>query len=176
MKNLDPMGEKTVVIKSERSRKGTSNWNKERLQNYFTIQVQRDDFAENINRQSETPPHTVSVHTHKTEPYRSPPPFQIPIPKTTERERERETKREGEMGGAAQAMKRIPRIKFPQRHPKPSGSESEIQAPAKDGNATQTFFSGLKASTTLGGKASLQPKRTLVSNEEIEAILLGGCI
>ncbi|GMN31569.1 hypothetical protein TIFTF001_003319 [Ficus carica] len=76
------------------------------------------------------------------------------------------------MGGAAQAMKRIPRIKFPQRHPKPSGSESEIQAPAKDGNATQTFFLGLKASTTLGGKASLQPKRTLVSNEEIEAILV----
>ncbi|XP_015896082.1 uncharacterized protein LOC107429842 [Ziziphus jujuba] len=73
--------------------------------------------------------------------------------------------------GGAQALKRIPRIKFPQRHPKPSGSASEPQS-----NAAKTFFSGSEGSTTLGGKASLQPKRTPVSNEEIEAILLGGCI
>ncbi|PON45212.1 hypothetical protein PanWU01x14_260420 [Parasponia andersonii] len=78
--------------------------------------------------------------------------------------------------GGAQALKRIPRIKFPQRHPKPLGSASETQAPAKAGNAPHTFFSSSKASMTLGGKASLQPKRTPVSNEEIEAILLGGCI
>ncbi|PON69019.1 hypothetical protein TorRG33x02_260600 [Trema orientale] len=78
--------------------------------------------------------------------------------------------------GGAQALKRIPRIKFPQRHPKPTGSAPETQAPAKAGNAAHTFFSSSKASTTLGGKASLQPKRTPVSNEEIEAILLGGCI
>lgn len=31
-----------------------------------------------------------------------------------------------EMGGSAQALKRIPRIKFPQRHPKLSGSESML--------------------------------------------------
>ncbi|XP_024019451.1 uncharacterized protein LOC21384989 [Morus notabilis] len=81
------------------------------------------------------------------------------------------------MGGAAQALKRIPRIKFPQRHPKPTGSASEIQAPAKDGDHDiQAIFSSLKGSTSVGGKASLQPKRTPVSNEEIEAILLGGCI
>ncbi|XP_008239027.1 PREDICTED: uncharacterized protein LOC103337639 isoform X1 [Prunus mume] len=91
--------------------------------------------------------------------------------------------------GGAQAMKRIPRIKFPQRHPKPSdwicdisktpnGSESRVQAEPLAGDASHTFFSGSKASTTttLGGKASLQPERTPVSKEEIEAILLGGCI
>ncbi|XP_062074569.1 uncharacterized protein LOC133778604 [Humulus lupulus] len=76
--------------------------------------------------------------------------------------------------GGAQALKYIPRIKFPQRHPKPSGSASETQAPAK--TAALTFFSSSKASTSLGGKASLQPKRTPVTNEEIEAVLLGGCI
>jgi hypothetical protein len=35
-----------------------------------------------------------------------------------------------------------------------------------------SFFSGSNASTTLGGKASLQPKRTSVTNEEIEAVLV----
>lgn len=38
------------------------------------------------------------------------------------------------------------------------------------------FFSNLNTPKTIGGKASLQPKRTPVSNEEMEAILLGGCI
>ncbi|XP_021282465.1 uncharacterized protein LOC110415211 [Herrania umbratica] len=77
--------------------------------------------------------------------------------------------------GAAQAMKRIPRIKFPQRHPNPSGSGLQPQAGTKPGDGDLTFFSSSKAPTTVGGKASLQPKRTPVSNEEIEAILLGGC-
>jgi hypothetical protein len=35
-----------------------------------------------------------------------------------------------------------------------------------------SFFSGSNASTTLGGKASLQPKRSPVTNEEIEAVLV----
>ncbi|OMO79755.1 hypothetical protein CCACVL1_13440 [Corchorus capsularis] len=77
---------------------------------------------------------------------------------------------------AAQAMKRIPRIKFPQRHPNPSGSGLQSQAAAKSGDGGDiTFFSSSKVPATVGGKASLQPKRTPVSNEEIEAILLGGC-
>ncbi|GAB4857557.1 hypothetical protein Ancab_015465 [Ancistrocladus abbreviatus] len=79
-------------------------------------------------------------------------------------------------GGASQMMKRIPRIKFPQRHPKPSGSQP--QAPASD-DAVKAFVSrSATGSSTMSaaGKASLQPKRTPVSNEEIEAILLGGCI
>ncbi|KAH0975011.1 hypothetical protein GBA52_016910 [Prunus armeniaca] len=78
--------------------------------------------------------------------------------------------------GGAQAMKRIPRIKFPQRHPKPSGSESRVQAEPLASDASHTFFSGSKASTTttLGGKASLQPERTPLSKEEIEAILVCG--
>ncbi|KAL9434590.1 hypothetical protein CISIN_1g036429mg [Citrus sinensis] len=70
-----------------------------------------------------------------------------------------------------QALKRIPRIKFPQRHPKSSGSASQSQAGA---NVDPNNWS--KVSTTVGGKASLQPKRIPPSNEEIEAILLGGCI
>ncbi|XVF53080.1 hypothetical protein PTKIN_Ptkin05aG0070900 [Pterospermum kingtungense] len=75
--------------------------------------------------------------------------------------------------GAAQAMKRIPRIKFPQRHPKPYGSELQSQSAAKTGDGVDlTFFSSSKAPATVGGKASLQPKRTPVSNEEIEAVLL----
>ncbi|WCJ26519.1 hypothetical protein M5689_008327 [Euphorbia peplus] len=75
-----------------------------------------------------------------------------------------------------QALKRIPRIKFPQRHLKFSDSTSQTQLANSTENADQTFFSSLKPSMTLGGKASLQPKRTPISNEEIEAILLGGCI
>ncbi|XP_043715313.1 uncharacterized protein LOC122663738 isoform X2 [Telopea speciosissima] len=72
----------------------------------------------------------------------------------------------------AQAMKRIPLIKFPQRHPKPSASAA--------GGVHSTFFSKLGASgaptnTSAGGRASDQPKRTPVSDREIEAILLGGC-
>jgi hypothetical protein len=35
-----------------------------------------------------------------------------------------------------------------------------------------SFFSSSNASTTLGGKASLQPKRTPVTNEEIDAVLV----
>ncbi|XP_020230141.1 uncharacterized protein LOC109810939 [Cajanus cajan] len=77
--------------------------------------------------------------------------------------------------GGGQAMKRIPRIKFPQRHPNPSGSAPGTQASSSATDASITFFSSSKASTSLGGKASLQPKRTPMSNEEIEAILLGGC-
>ncbi|OAY56358.1 uncharacterized protein LOC110609807 [Manihot esculenta] len=78
--------------------------------------------------------------------------------------------------GGAQALKRIPRIKFPQRHLKSSGSASPSQEPSTTGHADLTFFSNSKAPSTVGGKASLQPKRTPPSNEEIEAILLGGCI
>ncbi|KAB1669218.1 hypothetical protein E1A91_A08G107700v1 [Gossypium mustelinum] len=88
--------------------------------------------------------------------------------------------------GAEQALKRIPRIKFPQRHPKPSpsGSISEIQATRKDGGVIGNFIARSRLSsdvpappsnTAVGGKASLLPKRTPVSEREIEAILLGGC-
>ncbi|KAL5167994.1 hypothetical protein HKD37_11G030252 [Glycine soja] len=73
--------------------------------------------------------------------------------------------------GAGQALKRIPRIKFPQRHPKPSGSAPEIQASSSTTDASLAFFKSSNASSSVGGKASLQPKRTPVSKEEIEAIL-----
>ncbi|CAK7335723.1 unnamed protein product [Dovyalis caffra] len=74
--------------------------------------------------------------------------------------------------GGAQALKRIPRIKFPQRHSsKSSGNGSQPQEALRAGNADQDFFSSMKVSTSVGGKASLQPKRTPISNEEIEAIL-----
>ncbi|XP_022156457.1 uncharacterized protein LOC111023342 [Momordica charantia] len=76
--------------------------------------------------------------------------------------------------GGAQAIKRIPRIKFPKRHPNPSGSTS--QTPSNLGVDDQVIFSTGNVLKTVGGKASLQPKRTPMSNEEIEAVLLGGCI
>ncbi|CAI0408694.1 unnamed protein product [Linum tenue] len=81
------------------------------------------------------------------------------------------------MAGVAQAMKRIPSIKFPQRRPNPStGSVTKMEEASSAANVVSNFFSSAKASNSLGGQASLQPKRTPVSNDEIEAILLGGCI
>ncbi|KAG9448284.1 hypothetical protein H6P81_014412 [Aristolochia fimbriata] len=78
-----------------------------------------------------------------------------------------------------QLLKRVPRIKFPQRHPKPAGSASETQS-ASAGAAEKNFSLSSEVpapprNTTVGGKASLQPKRTPVSEREIEAILMGGC-
>ncbi|CAN1743965.1 hypothetical protein LINPERHAP1_LOCUS1972 [Linum perenne] len=105
------------------------------------------------------------------------------------------------MAGEAQALKRIPRIKFPQRHLnrfsgilvylhiqftglrnfmlscirfRSSASKTEEASNAGTGNSS--FFSIANASKSVGGQASLQPKRSPVSNDEIEAILLGGCI
>ncbi|XAR70169.1 hypothetical protein NMG60_11026943 [Bertholletia excelsa] len=78
--------------------------------------------------------------------------------------------------GGAQAMKRIPRIKFPQRRPKPSGSTSQSQGSSTAGSSMQNLFvKSLSSTLTAAGKATEQPKRTPVSQEEIEAILLGGC-
>ncbi|XVF12964.1 hypothetical protein REPUB_Repub08aG0165900 [Reevesia pubescens] len=45
------------------------------------------------------------------------------------------------------------------------------QAANKTGDVDLAFFSSSKAPATVGGKASLQPKRTPLSNDEIEAIL-----
>ncbi|XP_018479121.1 uncharacterized protein LOC108850035, partial [Raphanus sativus] len=70
-------------------------------------------------------------------------------------------------------LKRIPRIRFPQRHLK--SSEGTKQQVENEGDTF--FFSNLNTpKTIIGGKASLQPKRTPVSTQEMEAILLGGCI
>ncbi|XP_047306871.1 uncharacterized protein LOC124910288 [Impatiens glandulifera] len=87
--------------------------------------------------------------------------------------------------GVVQVAKRIPRIKFPNRHPHPSASgsssSSHVQAIQNDGDAQQQqYFSWNKVpagliNTAVGGKASLQPKRTPVTDREIEAIMLGGC-
>ena len=51
---------------------------------------------------------------------------------------------------------------------------STSQTPTSIGVDDQVLFLSLneKASKTIGGKASLQPKRTPMSNEEIEAILV----
>ncbi|KAK9665267.1 hypothetical protein RND81_14G101600 [Saponaria officinalis] len=82
-------------------------------------------------------------------------------------------------------MKRIPLIKFPLRHPKSSTSSSGIESQTK---ATAGSVSANKVSTSKsdvpsppsssggGGKASLQPKRTPLSDKEIEAVLLGGSV
>ncbi|XP_073126882.1 uncharacterized protein [Henckelia pumila] len=79
------------------------------------------------------------------------------------------------MGGAGQAMKRIPRIKFPQRHLKASAT-SQHQETATNEAVGKAFFPRSPSNLSVGGKASDQPKRTPVSQEEIEAIMLGGCI
>ncbi|KAA8533610.1 hypothetical protein F0562_030956 [Nyssa sinensis] len=60
-----------------------------------------------------------------------------------------------------------------------SGSSSQTQAAARDGDAQQICISRLDVpaaptNTAVGGKASLQPKRTPVTDKEIEAVLLGG--
>ncbi|XP_073307520.1 uncharacterized protein [Primulina huaijiensis] len=75
------------------------------------------------------------------------------------------------MGGAGQAMKRIPRIKFPQRHPKASAA-SQHQEMATNEAVGQSFFSRSPSNMSVGGKASDQPKRTPVSQEEIEIIMI----
>ncbi|KAJ9164294.1 hypothetical protein P3X46_023890 [Hevea brasiliensis] len=68
-------------------------------------------------------------------------------------------------------MRRIPRIKFPQRHPKSSSSGSISKSHAM----ARSDVPAPPSNTAVGGKASLQPKRTPVSEREIETILLGGC-
>ncbi|KAG8375106.1 hypothetical protein BUALT_Bualt10G0065800 [Buddleja alternifolia] len=75
--------------------------------------------------------------------------------------------------GPGQAMKRIPLIKFPQRHLKSSGATRQIEDISVN-DEVQKFFSRSPSSTSVGGKASDQPKRTPVSQEEIEAVMLAG--
>lgn len=72
-------------------------------------------------------------------------------------------------------MKRIPRIKFPQRRPAPSGTTSHPVEVSANDDLVQKYFSKPPSSLSVGGRASDQPKRTPVSEEEIEAIMLGGC-
>uniref|UniRef100_G3MKA8 Uncharacterized protein n=1 Tax=Amblyomma maculatum TaxID=34609 RepID=G3MKA8_AMBMU len=104
------------------------------------------------------------------------------------------------MSASRHVMKRIPSIKFPQRHPKPSPSSpssgtspvseqkvgisqfgfiSQQKAPSPSANARNYRYSSEVPSpptnTAVGGKASMLPKRTPLSENEIEAILLGGC-
>ncbi|XP_061956878.1 uncharacterized protein LOC133678547 [Populus nigra] len=90
------------------------------------------------------------------------------------------------MGGAAAAaahvVKRIPRIKFPPRHAKSSSSVGfvpQTQAASTDTEIHHFIMSSSEvpaspANIAEGGKASLQPKRTPVSEREIEAVQLGG--
>ncbi|KAF8089971.1 hypothetical protein N665_0493s0026 [Sinapis alba] len=78
-------------------------------------------------------------------------------------------------------MKRIPRIKFPQRHSSSSTSSGTgpAQGSVTGGKRNVTASSDVPAAPKNiadGGKASLQPKRTPVSDKEIESIMLGGCI
>lgn len=74
-----------------------------------------------------------------------------------------------------QLLKRIPRIKFPNRR---AGEHVSHQVPPArvetESNVTKMQPSPSK-NLTVGGKASEQPKRTPVSEKEIEAIMLGGC-
>lgn len=49
---------------------------------------------------------------------------------------------------------------------------SEGSTKQVENEADTFFFSKLNTPKTIGGKASLQPKRTPVSNQEMEAILV----
>ncbi|KAG9149304.1 hypothetical protein Leryth_003282 [Lithospermum erythrorhizon] len=80
------------------------------------------------------------------------------------------------MGPTGHAMKRIPRIKFPQRHPKPESSTSQPDMSSSAESLPRSLFSRSASSTSPGGKASEQPKRTPVTQDEIDAVLLGGCL
>ncbi|XP_006656139.1 uncharacterized protein LOC102712453 [Oryza brachyantha] len=95
-------------------------------------------------------------------------------------------------------MPRIPLIKFPRRNPKlPSPSPSSPAAQPAEQHATLMSRLGAKSEapsssgeiknyrfrsdvpsppsyTAVGGSASLLPKRKPLSEEEIEAIMLGG--
>ncbi|KAJ1405925.1 hypothetical protein SESBI_25369 [Sesbania bispinosa] len=73
--------------------------------------------------------------------------------------------------GGAQAMKRILVSSSPTDIPSPLVLPSETQSLSSASDANLSFFSSSQASATLGGKASLQPKRTPVTKEEIEAVL-----
>ncbi|CAH8342508.1 unnamed protein product [Eruca vesicaria subsp. sativa] len=73
-------------------------------------------------------------------------------------------------------MKRIPRIKFPQRHSSSSpSSTSSGSGSVAGGKRNVTASSDVPAAPKNiadGGKASLQPKRTPVSDKEIESIMV----
>ncbi|KAL8160565.1 hypothetical protein V2J09_002102 [Rumex salicifolius] len=69
---------------------------------------------------------------------------------------------------------RIPKIKFPSRLPKLSPTGSESKAAESVASNTRILSSDVPrppSSTGIGGNASLQPKRTPVSDQEIDAIM-----
>ncbi|XP_066371117.1 uncharacterized protein [Miscanthus floridulus] len=89
-------------------------------------------------------------------------------------------------------MPRIPLIKFPKRNLKapsaPAPSQpadqhatlmSRLEAPSSGGIKNYRFRSDVPSPpshTAVGGPASLLPKRKPLTEEEIEAIMLGGSI
>ncbi|XP_061995926.1 uncharacterized protein LOC133713909 [Rosa rugosa] len=82
------------------------------------------------------------------------------------------------MGGGPHFLKRIPRIKFPQRqrHPKSSASGSTSHTQDASSASLGSEVPAPPKNPGVGGKASLQPERTPVTAREIDAILSGGCI
>ncbi|KAK4797322.1 hypothetical protein SAY86_029648 [Trapa natans] len=76
------------------------------------------------------------------------------------------------MGGAGELVRRIPRIRFPQRHPKTSSGSASGTADAKNISVPMSDVPAAPSNMAVGGKATLQPKRTPVSDREIEAILV----
>ncbi|KAK4745483.1 hypothetical protein SAY87_011795 [Trapa incisa] len=78
------------------------------------------------------------------------------------------------MGGAGELVRRIPRIRFPQRHPKTSSGSGSASgtADAKNISVPMSDVPAAPSNMAVGGKATLQPKRTPVSDREIEAIMV----
>ncbi|XP_008647642.1 uncharacterized protein [Zea mays] len=79
-------------------------------------------------------------------------------------------------------MPRIPLIRFPKRNlkaPSPSAPGAKAEAPSSGEIKNYRFRSDVPcppSHTAVGGPASLLPKRKPLTEEEIEAIMLGGSI
>ncbi|XP_020413644.1 uncharacterized protein LOC109947579 isoform X2 [Prunus persica] len=72
--------------------------------------------------------------------------------------------------GEGHILKRIARIKFPQRHPKSSTSGSTCSQAQHETESIESDVPAPPKNAAAGGKASLQPERTPVLAK------LGGCI
>lgn len=83
------------------------------------------------------------------------------------------------MAATQEIVKRIPRIKFPVRRSSAPPAPGVLQAKqsAETDTSTPQHTSDVPASPRhqgSGGSASVQPRRTPVTDKEIEAIVLGG--
>ncbi|KAH7440450.1 hypothetical protein KP509_04G107700 [Ceratopteris richardii] len=84
------------------------------------------------------------------------------------------------MSAIKEVVKRVPLIKFPiRRPPASSGNSGQVQTNQGVGMSAAGYFYVPDVPVSpknqgFGGSASIQPRRTPVTDGEIEAIMLGG--